>query len=359
MSFQGFYTTKGLALAAKIAAGTKLTITKVTAGSGETAKSATALAGEKQALTVGTAAVSGQSAILPVTLAETSVSAAYALTELGVYAQDPDAGEILFQVFRMDTAVPLTAGGESTRRFYLKQTVGTAGISVTCSSAGLLIDEDLAPTRSKVLALSVPSRSISLAATEIQAYLDALPRLLTENLTFNLSGTVPELLTVRNFYGPGKMNFNIQSGQSCTFAKGLLVQDCELPIEVSGVSITPDTAKASPVCVEVLESKFIQLSSCTITGNSASIGISVYRGSLALVENCTMTDHKTCAQATRGGRLCVSNTSGKGTYSGNKTGAYVWWGGTILLCEAAPDLLGGTANIHSGGLIVNAKGTVI
>ena len=65
MSLQGFYTTKGLALAAKLAAGTGLTITRVTAGSGETAASAAALAQERQTLTVGEAAVSGQSAVLP------------------------------------------------------------------------------------------------------------------------------------------------------------------------------------------------------------------------------------------------------------------------------------------------------
>ena len=147
MSFQGFYTTKGLALAAKIAAGTKLTITKVTAGSGETAKTAAALAQEQQTLTAGTAAVSGETAVLPATLAETSVSAAYSLTELGVYAQDPDAGEILYQVFRLDKPVSLTAGGEDACRFYLKQTVGAAGITVTCSPAGLLTDEDLVPLR--------------------------------------------------------------------------------------------------------------------------------------------------------------------------------------------------------------------
>lgn len=44
MSLQGFYTTKGLALAAKAAAGAGLTVTKVTAGSGTTAASAAVLA---------------------------------------------------------------------------------------------------------------------------------------------------------------------------------------------------------------------------------------------------------------------------------------------------------------------------
>ena len=174
MNLQGYYTTKGLTLAAKTAAGTKLTVTKVTAGSGETAKSATVLAGEKQTLTTGTATVSGQTAVLPVTLAEAKASIAYQLTELGVYANDPDEGEILYQVFRLDEVRAISAGGENVYRFYLKQTVGAAGITVTCSPAGLLVDEDLAPTRSKVLMLSVPSRTATLTAAELQGYLDQL-----------------------------------------------------------------------------------------------------------------------------------------------------------------------------------------
>ena len=121
MSLQGFYTTKGLALAAKLAAGTGLTITRVTAGSGQTAASAAALAQERQTLTVGEAAVSGQSAVLPATLAEAGASAAYTLTELGVYARDPQEGEILYQVFRLSEGRAITAGGGSAYRFYLKR----------------------------------------------------------------------------------------------------------------------------------------------------------------------------------------------------------------------------------------------
>ena len=119
MSLQGFYTTKGLALAAKLAAGTGLTITRVTAGSGETAASAAALAQERQTLTVGEAAVSGQSAVLPTTLAEAGASAAYTLTELGVYARDPQEGEILYQVFRLSEGRAITAGGGSESKPYL------------------------------------------------------------------------------------------------------------------------------------------------------------------------------------------------------------------------------------------------
>ena len=59
MSLQGFHTTKGLALAAKTAAGARLTVTRVTAGAGGTAASAAVLADEKQTLTVGPAQTDG------------------------------------------------------------------------------------------------------------------------------------------------------------------------------------------------------------------------------------------------------------------------------------------------------------
>lgn len=359
MNLQGYYTTKGLTLAAKTAAGTKLTVTKVTAGSGETAKSATVLAGEKQTLTTGTATVSGQTAVLPVTLAEAKASVAYQLTELGVYANDPDEGEILYQVFRLDEVRAISAGGENVYRFYLKQTVGAAGITVTCSPAGLLVDEDLAPTRSKVLMLSVPSRTATLTAAELQGYLDALPRMLTEALTIYISGTAAETLTIRDFYGPGSLQLEVLDGQSCTLSKGLLVKNCRIQIRVISVTITPNTAGTLQFCVAAEEASYVRLGVCTIAGNGSSVGVNSRRDGLVLVENCTVTNHKICAQAETGSRLCFSNTSGNGTYSGSQLGAYVWWGGMILLSEAVPELLGGTANSHSGGLIVKADGTVI
>ena len=233
MSFQGFYTIKGRALAAKLAAGTKLTITKVTAGSGETAKTAAALAGEMQTLTAGTAAVSSQSAVLPVTLAETDVSAAYSLTELGVYAQDPDAGEILFQVFRLDKPVSLTAGGENAYRFYLKQTVGAAGITVTCSPAGLLTDEDIVPLRTALAkkpdaVLAATALHVAKTGSDttgdgsaakpfltIGAALQSLPKLLVGSVTVTVhEGTYDEAVSVSGFGGGGILEIKGETGKT-------------------------------------------------------------------------------------------------------------------------------------------------
>lgn len=152
MTLHGFYTNKGRALAAKIAAGTaEMTVTRVVAGDGHTADipSATDLPSQKQTLSVGLPSVSGATWTLSVTLLEAGASVDYALTELGVYANDPDAGEILFQVCQLDAAADIIAGGEGVLRFYLRQSIGADGVSVVCSPAGVVLEEDIAELRAK------------------------------------------------------------------------------------------------------------------------------------------------------------------------------------------------------------------
>lgn len=103
MSLQGFYTEKGLALAAKlISGGYTLAVTRVLAGSGQTKKSATVLASTKQELILGSVEAGAQSVVLRATLAESLAGETYDLTELGVYANDPEEGEILYQVIPTD-----------------------------------------------------------------------------------------------------------------------------------------------------------------------------------------------------------------------------------------------------------------
>lgn len=357
MSLQGFYTTKGLALAAKISAGTKLTITKVTAGSGETAKSAAALAGEKQTLTAGTAAVSGQSAVLPVTLAEASVTADYSLTELGIYAQDPDAGEILFQVFRMDKPVVLTAGGENAYRFYLKQTVGAAGITVTCSPAGLLTDEDLAPVRDKVMAVSAPERTVTLAPSEAAAYIRALPRMLTEVIAIKITaGTVPETLVFSGFYGPGAIDVSTASGeQDVTLANGVVsISGCAV-IGINNMKITGGASSEKAAVANDWSGPLV-LTGCDLTaGDPAVYGIFASVGSPVSARDCSISGYQTAVLVQNGSKAALNNVAA----SGNTIGGYVWGGGTILLCGSTPETLGGSTNNKSGGMIVKKDGTLL
>ena len=355
MSFHGFYTTKGLALAAKIAAGTKLTITKVTAGSGETAKSAAALAQEQQTLTAGTAAVSGETAVLPVTLAETSVSAAYSLTELGVYARDPDAGEILYQVFRLDESRAICAGGESVYRFYLKQTVGSAGITVTCSPAGLLVDEDLQPLRTAVFAKNPGEKSVTLAPTELFDYIKALPRMLTENLTITLTaGTVTEAITMEGFYGGGRLIIQAADGADVQFSNYVYIRFCKA-VSFSGLKFTG--GKVYNDAHVVAYTSFVWFSGCSFDAESdpTASGLDVTNGSLVFLENGSFTNCKSAVTVIGSSVITLANTSG----SGNEVGVYIWNGGIAILYGSTPELLGGAANVKDGGLIVKKDGTLL
>lgn len=152
MTLQGFYTNKGRTLAAKIAAGTtELTVTRIVAGSGHTADipSAIDLPAQEQTLSVGQPSVSGYTATLRATLPETEAASSYQLTELGVYAADPDVGEILFQVYQLDRAADITALGEGVLCFYLRQSIGAQGVTVTCSGAGVVLEGDIAELRAR------------------------------------------------------------------------------------------------------------------------------------------------------------------------------------------------------------------
>lgn len=144
MELLGYFTEQGQVLSAKLLAGTALRITRVMAGSGETALSASALAQERQTLATGPFRREGATVILPVTLAAAQAEADYTLKELGVYAEDPDEGEILYRLYRMDEAAAISAGGTLVIRFDLRETVSEAAeVQVTVTPTGVLLQEDL------------------------------------------------------------------------------------------------------------------------------------------------------------------------------------------------------------------------
>ena len=215
MNIQGTYTNKGLALTAKTAAGACLRVTRVVGGSGHTTDvpNAVALPEIRQTLTVGEARCTGNTAVLPVTLAAVGQRSTYTLAELGVYAEAPDEGEILYCVYRLDEPVTIQAGSDTVLRFYLRQTVSEdGGAMVLCSPAGLITESDCAPVRKMVLAVGAPQRYVTVPASELQTYLDALPRLLTEHHVITLRGTNSNIVSVKDFYGCGSLTLRADKG---------------------------------------------------------------------------------------------------------------------------------------------------
>ena len=144
MELIGYVSAKGSELSAKLLTGTALHITRVTAGSGTTAADDSALAQEQQVLAMSPLLRSGSTVTLPVTLAAALAEQDYTLTEVGVYALDPDEGEILYRIYRLDEPLAIAAGSSLVARFELEETVSAEEIIAECSPAGLVTFGDLA-----------------------------------------------------------------------------------------------------------------------------------------------------------------------------------------------------------------------
>lgn len=99
-------TEAGLALQAKLVAGTTLTITKAMTGSGTVdvsdLPSQTAVTTPQQTLNIRSLATPEDgTAALTCYLTNDSVSSSYTVTQVGVYAEDPDDGEILYFIVQV------------------------------------------------------------------------------------------------------------------------------------------------------------------------------------------------------------------------------------------------------------------
>ena len=356
MSLQGFYTEQGLALAAKLSAGTKLTITKVTAGAGTTGALAAALVSEKQTLAVGAAEAEGNEATLHATLAEAEASADYTLAELGVYANDPEAGEILYQVFALEQTRGISAGGENVYHFCLKEDIlGADGIEVLCSPAGLVRETAFTPVQSRVLAIDAPYRGVNLTPAELPAYLKALPRLLTEDLWIALSaGTCAENLYLGGFYGPGRLWIQAASEGEAVFTGGCYLSRCSAQIVLSKLKFVGGKGHYNDIiCVEDVPG--CSLRSCTIDAASiANFSALELQGTGNCLVNGGTIQNAAKAVLTQGAIVCtLLDVAASGNTVGAKT-----YGGVVMLSGSTPLLLGGSSHQNSGGLVVKANGTL-
>ena len=94
-------TNKGLALQAKLIAGTTLTITRAVIGTGYVTPGLlaqqTAVTNERQELTSGAATYPSKGmCALPLRLSNAGLDEGYTAKQVGIYAMDPDEGEILY-----------------------------------------------------------------------------------------------------------------------------------------------------------------------------------------------------------------------------------------------------------------------
>ena len=323
-------------------------MTRVVGGSGHTTDvpNAVALPEIRQTLTVGEARCTGNTAVLPVTLAAVGQRSTYTLAELGVYAEALDEGEILYCVYRLDEPVTIQAGSDTVLRFYLRQTVSEdGGAMVLCSPAGLITESDCAPVRKMVLATGAPQRYVTVPASELQAYLDALPRLLTEHHVITLSGTNSNIVSVKDFYGCGSLTLRADKVGDCVFTKDVIVENCSIPVIMEGLKWELDgTASPETYCISCRDST-IYANICSFNGHAKTgRGVVSWGNSSAVLAGCALHNLEIAVEASWGGRIGVYGEDPKTECSGNTIGIYLRQGGLVLLGDLVPDLLGGTYN---------------
>lgn len=356
MEIQGYFTKKGLALSTKLNTGAALTITRVVGGSGQTLLTAETQDKPCQTLAVNTPDRKDNTAILPATLTAALAEAAYTLTELGVYARDPDEGEILYKLYRLTAPVEISPGSRLVLRFYLEETVSQdMDVTVDCSPAGLVTEQVFSPVRDKVLALAAKSKTVTLDASKLQAYLDALPRLLTEDLTIKVSGNLDAPLQITGFYGIGSLA--IQAASSGFVVNGgIITTGCSVMLYFKGLTFTSEGSVGT--CFESVRCTYVILEGCSFTGNGENTAVAAYHSGTVYSYGCTVSDFHEAVEVNRGGTVIVAAKSAN-EFQNNTIGAYTMYGSMILLCGSAPDTLGGASNVHGGGLIVKANGTLI
>ena len=368
MNIQGTYTNKGLALTAKTAAGACLRVTRVVGGSGHTPDipNVAQLPEIRQTLAVGEARCAGDTAVLPVTLAAVELESTYTLTELGVYAEDPNEGEILYCVYRLDEPVTIQAGSDTVLRFNLRQTIsGDGGAEVLCSPAGLITESDCGPVRRKVLATGVPSRAVTIPASELQAYLNSLPRLLTEHHDMTVSGTNSVKFLVMDFHGYGSLSFHANNLRDCVFTRGFTLKNCSAPVIMEKLKWElGSNIPYGESCVYCSTSE-VMARECSFTGyvspNGGQVGraaTTVNRGCCDLWD-CKFHNFEMVINCFGAGHIDIIETETGGEYSGNDIGAYTHYSGLVMLASGIPPTLGGTRNVMKNGGAIMQDGKFI
>lgn len=147
----GILTNKGRALAAKVEAGTcKLTLTKMKVGDGEpsTIETMTDLASPQQVIAISSITPSDDgSCDVGGVITNAELEKGFYIKELGLFATDPDDGEILYAVATASKADYLQAkGGAAVESIdcHMKIAISSASVvNLTTTLTGLVTAEDL------------------------------------------------------------------------------------------------------------------------------------------------------------------------------------------------------------------------
>ena len=242
--------------------------------------------------------------------------------------------------------------------------------SVRYDEAQSLTDEQKAQARTNigvdgVAAKSIGSVSKSLNASELQAYLNSLPRLLTENHVITLNGTYSQGINIEGFYGCGSITLRAEAIGNCVLHHWVRVANCTIPVVLQKIKWQePVEILGSGQSYVMVLSSQVFLDNCVLIGSKANGGqrpggASMQRFGALYAEDCVFKTLTFCAQTYFGGYVELLTNQDGTLFEDNYMGVSSNYGGIILLTGKTPDIPGSTWNTRNGGLLVSASGKVL
>lgn len=213
------YTTLGLNLMAKLQTGATLDITRAVGGDGHTSADALTALTEvtaRQTLTLSNVVYKGSGqALLPVTLYNRGLTAGYPLRQIGIYAADPDDGEVLMLVAQSEQPDTIPSAEDSpdfVANFSFHIALGNAGrINVSYSLTDMATKADYVAYVEQIEGrLGQPSgiatldSSGKLAQMPTAADVGAVPSMLTDIIYVDQADPVPHYDNLNNYITPGQ-----------------------------------------------------------------------------------------------------------------------------------------------------------
>ena len=176
-------TNNGLALLAKLTTGTTLKITRAVTGTGYVSpallRDQTAVSGIKQTMTCRTYAYPEQGkCTLPCRIDNVGLTEGYTITQIGIYANDPDKGEILYMILQAESGAGTPVPSETESPGYVAEWVvnfqyGQAdSVELTVDPAGTISRTEMEAHVKEALGALTP-RDIGAIAEEAVYYSSA------------------------------------------------------------------------------------------------------------------------------------------------------------------------------------------
>ena len=199
---------------------------------------------------------------------------------------------------------------------------------------------------------TVSTRSVTVTAAELPGYIKSLPRLLTEVLiVIAEQGAVPSGLELEGFYGPGMLHID---GKNSVLNGGISILRCGAYVNLTHFDVRGTlTVNSGLYAVYSARSPNVAMSHIIIDGSRSSADRAELTG--VRCDNCGMTlmqefqiSNVDTAVLITGASIATADGF---DCSGNRTGAYAYRGGVLILIGSTPDLLGGATNIKGSGMI--------